>query len=84
MATLREQWGDLFNQAGARKNRGRLDPSVFGLRPRFRCAGNETLEEWSLNQKRCSAVLGSQCGLGGSPHEQLAWFPPLALCLKKG
>ncbi len=28
-----------------------------------------------------SAVLGSQCGLGGSPHEQLAWFPPLALCM---
>ncbi|WP_424095978.1 hypothetical protein [Moorena producens] len=26
--------------------------------------------------KRCSAVLGSQCGLGGFPHEQLAWFPP--------
>ncbi|NEO15386.1 MULTISPECIES: hypothetical protein [unclassified Moorena] len=24
---------------------------------------------------------GSQCGLGGSPHEQLAWFPPLALCM---
>ncbi|NER87195.1 MULTISPECIES: hypothetical protein [unclassified Moorena] len=31
MATLREQRGDLFNQAGARKNRGRLDPSVFSL-----------------------------------------------------
>ncbi|WP_287298555.1 hypothetical protein, partial [Moorena sp. SIO2C4] len=25
--------------------------------------------------KRCSAVLGRQCGLGGSPHEQLPWFP---------
>ncbi|NEO67005.1 MAG: hypothetical protein F6J98_44295 [Moorea sp. SIO4G2] len=24
---------------------------------------------------------GSQCGLGGLPHEQLAWFPPLALCM---
>ncbi|NEO80552.1 hypothetical protein [Moorena sp. SIO4G3] len=32
--------------------------------------------------KRCSAVLGRQCGLGGSPHEQLPWFPPLALCIK--
>ncbi|AOX01280.1 hypothetical protein BJP34_19200 [Moorena producens PAL-8-15-08-1] len=28
-----------------------------------------------------SAVLGRQCGLGGSPHEQLPWFPPLALCM---
>ncbi|NEO70851.1 hypothetical protein [Moorena sp. SIO3H5] len=31
-----------------------------------------------------SAVLGvppmSDCR--GSPHEQLAWFPPLALCIK--
>ena len=26
--------------------------------------------------KRCSAVLGRQCGLGGLPHEQLPWFPP--------
>ncbi|NEO44993.1 MAG: hypothetical protein F6K55_13025 [Moorea sp. SIO4A3] len=34
--------------------------------------------------KRCSAVLGRQCGLGGSPHEQLPWFPPLALCIKTG
>ncbi|NEO47080.1 MAG: hypothetical protein F6K55_24340 [Moorea sp. SIO4A3] len=25
------QWGDLFNQAGARENRGRLSTSVFGL-----------------------------------------------------
>ncbi|NET85670.1 MAG: hypothetical protein F6J94_28380 [Moorea sp. SIO1F2] len=33
---------------------------------------------WNGHQvwKRCSAVLGSQCGLGGLPHEQLAWFPP--------
>ncbi|NEO45929.1 MAG: hypothetical protein F6K55_18085 [Moorea sp. SIO4A3] len=37
--------------------------------------------------KRCSAVLGRQRGLGeaaptcgGSPHERLPWFPPLALC----
>ncbi|NEO77145.1 hypothetical protein [Moorena sp. SIO4G3] len=21
---------------------------------------------------------------GGSPHERLPWFPPLALCIKKG
>ncbi|NET67351.1 MAG: hypothetical protein F6K63_24385 [Moorea sp. SIO1G6] len=39
--------------------------------------------------ERCSAVLGRQCGLGGPPHEQLPWFPPLAiasrqrLCLKE-
>ncbi|WP_293118750.1 hypothetical protein [Moorena sp. SIO4G3] len=51
MATLREQRGDLLSLAGARKNRGLLSTSVFSLRPRFRCAGNETLEEWSLNQK---------------------------------
>ncbi|WP_424099878.1 hypothetical protein [Moorena producens] len=31
---------------------------------------------YQLLNKRCSAVLGSQCGLGGLPHEQLAWFPP--------
>ncbi|WP_424095822.1 hypothetical protein [Moorena producens] len=35
-----------------------------------------------LAWKRCSAVLGRQCGLGGLPHEQLPWFPPLALCIK--
>ncbi|OLT60078.1 hypothetical protein [Moorena bouillonii] len=23
-----------------------------------------------------------QRGLGGSPHERLPWFPPLALCIK--
>uniref|UniRef100_A0A1D9FUK4 Uncharacterized protein n=1 Tax=Moorena producens (strain JHB) TaxID=1454205 RepID=A0A1D9FUK4_MOOP1 len=34
-------------------------------------------------EKRCSAVLGSQCGLGGSPHEQLAWFPPLAIASRQ-
>ncbi|WP_293106866.1 type II toxin-antitoxin system PemK/MazF family toxin [Moorena sp. SIOASIH] len=33
--------------------------------------------------QRCSAVLGRQRGLGGSPHERLPWFPPLALCIKK-
>ncbi len=27
-------------------------------------------------KKRCSAVLGRQRGLGGSPHERLPWFPP--------
>ncbi|NEQ84011.1 MAG: hypothetical protein F6K26_28680 [Moorea sp. SIO2I5] len=31
LATLREQRWDLFNQAEAKKNRGLLDPSVFGL-----------------------------------------------------
>ncbi|NEQ83786.1 MAG: hypothetical protein F6K26_27445 [Moorea sp. SIO2I5] len=25
---------------------------------------------------------GGSAAKGGSPHEQLAWFPPLALCIK--
>ena len=25
-----------------------------------------------------------QCGLGGSPHEQLPWFPPLAIASRQG
>ncbi|NEO17850.1 MULTISPECIES: hypothetical protein [unclassified Moorena] len=29
--------------------------------------------------QRCSAVLGRQRGLGGSPHSLLPWFPPLAI-----
>ncbi|WP_293103076.1 transposase family protein [Moorena sp. SIOASIH] len=29
----------------------------------------------STIKKRCSAVLGRQRGLGGSPHERLPWFP---------
>ncbi|NEO47670.1 MAG: hypothetical protein F6K55_27550 [Moorea sp. SIO4A3] len=40
-------------------------------------------EQWiRIDAKRCSAVLGRQRGLGGSPHERLPWFPPLALCIK--
>ncbi|NEO61777.1 MAG: hypothetical protein F6J98_15605, partial [Moorea sp. SIO4G2] len=37
-----------------------------------------------VGKKRCSAVLGRQRGLGGSPHERLPWFSPLALCIKTG
>ncbi|NEP37011.1 MULTISPECIES: hypothetical protein [unclassified Moorena] len=38
--------------------------------------GNKTL-------KRCSAVLGRQRGLGGSPHSLLPWFPPLAIASRQ-
>ncbi|WP_293109021.1 hypothetical protein [Moorena sp. SIOASIH] len=34
--------------------------------------------------KRCSAVLGRQRGLGGSPHERLPLVSPMSDCIKTG
>ncbi|NEO45974.1 MAG: hypothetical protein F6K55_18310 [Moorea sp. SIO4A3] len=53
------------------------------LRGSCREQGTGNREQWTrIDAKRCSAVLGRQRGLGGSPHERLPWFPPLALCIK--
>ncbi|AOX03010.1 hypothetical protein BJP34_29395 [Moorena producens PAL-8-15-08-1] len=54
----------------------------YGFAPLAPLASNPSLGG-NKTIKRCSAVLGSQCGLGGSPHEQLAWFPPLAIASRQ-
>ncbi|NEQ84170.1 MAG: transposase [Moorea sp. SIO2I5] len=67
-----KRWGMSANEGWfILTNLGSLPLAIEAYKTRF------GIEEMFRDfQKRCSAVLGSQCGLGGSPHEQLAWFPP--------